>query len=119
LDDYDGVVILASNLRKNMDDAFVRRMHTTIEFPLPDAADRRRIWEGIWPDEVPLDPGVDAGELARRFDLTGGNIRNVALAAAFIAADDGRIVTNEHVLRAARREYHKLGKVIRESDFDG
>jgi AAA+ superfamily predicted ATPase len=117
LEAHEGIVILASNLRKNMDEAFVRRLHATIEFPFPDEQHRRRIWETIWPRETPLADDLDFATLARRFELAGGSIRNVALAAAFLAADDGRVVTNEHVLRAIRRELQKIGKVLTESEL--
>lgn len=117
MEEYDGVVILATNLHKNMDEAFVRRMHFTVEFPFPDVGNRQRIWEKIWPDETPRDPGLDLDFMARRFEITGGSIRNVALAAAFLAADDGRVVEMSHLLRATQREYQKMGKVVSDSEF--
>ena len=64
IEEYEGVVILATNFRKNMDEAFVRRLHFTVEFPFPNEADRRRIWEGIWPEETPRDSGLDLDFLA-------------------------------------------------------
>jgi SpoVK/Ycf46/Vps4 family AAA+-type ATPase len=114
---YEGVVILATNLRKNMDDAFVRRLHFTVEFPLPSDKDRRRIWACIWPDDTPRSADLDLDFMARRFELAGGNIRNIALAAAFLAADDGVVVTMRHVIRATQREYQKMGKVVLEGEF--
>jgi hypothetical protein len=114
---YDGIVILATNLRKNMDDAFVRRMHFTIEFPFPGDQDRRRIWEHVWPRALPRDPALDLDMLARRFEMAGGNIRNVALAAAFLAAADSGVVTMPHLLHATRREYQKMGKILAEQNF--
>jgi SpoVK/Ycf46/Vps4 family AAA+-type ATPase len=114
---YDGVAILASNLRKNIDDAFTRRMRFAIEFPLPGEAERRRIWERVWPEELPLEAGLDAGELAARFDLAGGGIRNVAVAAAFLAAADGGRVRLEHVLQATRREYEKTRRILHDGEF--
>jgi hypothetical protein len=119
LEEHDGIVILATNLRKNLDEAFVRRLHATVEFPFPDERHRRLIWESIWPREAPRAADLDLASFARRFELAGGSIRNIALAAAFLAAGDGRVVTNEHLSRATRRELQKLGKVVRESDFDG
>jgi AAA+ superfamily predicted ATPase len=117
---HEGIAILATNLRKNMDEAFVRRLHFTLELPFPDAEARRRIWEGIWPADTPLEDGLDLAGLARRFELTGGNIRNVALAAAFLAADDpeasGR-VRLRHLVHATRREFQKTGKLVRDDDF--
>jgi SpoVK/Ycf46/Vps4 family AAA+-type ATPase len=109
---YEGVAILATNLRQNLDDSFVRRLAFTIHFPFPDEADRGRIWAGIWPAETPLDGEVDLGLLARQFKLSGGNIKNVALAAAFLAAEDGGVIKMPHLLQATRREYQKLGKPL-------
>jgi ATP-dependent 26S proteasome regulatory subunit len=117
---YEGIAILATNLRKNMDEAFVRRLHFTLELPFPDAEGRRRIWEGIWPADTPREDGLDLAALARRFELTGGNIRNVALAAAFLAADDpeaGGVVRMRHLVHATRREFQKTGKLMRDDDF--
>jgi SpoVK/Ycf46/Vps4 family AAA+-type ATPase len=120
---FQGVTILATNLRKNMDDAFVRRLHFTVEFPFPNEADRRRIWEGIWPDEAPRRPDLDLDFLAQRLEIAGGNIRNIALAAAFLAAEEcaaspsdspvsGGTITMTHLAHASRREYQKMGKVV-------
>jgi ATPase family associated with various cellular activities (AAA) len=119
MEDYDGVAIIATNLRKNLDDAFVRRMHFMVDFPMPDYADRLRIWKGMWPEELPLERDVDMAALARRYPLAGGSIRNVALASAFLAAADGGRVRQEHLLAATRREYQKMGAVVRTEDFDG
>jgi len=117
MEEHEGVVILASNFRKNMDEAFVRRLHFTVEFPFPNEEDRRRIWEGVWPEATPCDPALDLHFLAGRFQMTGGNIRNVALSAAFLAADDNGVVGMQHLLRATQREYQKMGKVFSEADF--
>ena len=92
MEEYDGVAILATNLRSNLDEAFVRRLAFTVHFPFPDEADRRRIWRGIWPAATPLAADVDLDFLAAQFKLSGGNIKNIALAAAFLAAADGRPV---------------------------
>jgi SpoVK/Ycf46/Vps4 family AAA+-type ATPase len=108
---HDGVVVLASNLRKNMDDAFVRRLHATVEFPVPGAADRLRIWRRIWPAATPLGADVDLERLAGEVEVAGGHIRNIAVAAAFLAAADGGVVTMEHVRRATGREFQKMGKL--------
>jgi SpoVK/Ycf46/Vps4 family AAA+-type ATPase len=119
VEEYEGVVILATNRNKDMDEAFVRRLHFSIEFPFPAEADRRRIWQGIWPNETPLSPDLDLDLMARRFEIPGGNIRNIAVAAAFLAADDGGAITTSHLLRAIRREYQKMGKVVAEDEFGG
>jgi len=117
MEEYDGMAILATNLHKNMDEAFVRRMHFTVEFPFPDALNRERIWEKIWPAETPRDPGLDLDFMARRFEITGGSIRNIALAAAFLAADDGQVVNMGHLIRGTQREYRKMGKVVVDGEF--
>ncbi len=117
MEEYDGVVILATNLRKNMDEAFVRRLQFTVEFPFPDEEDRRRIWKGVWPDDTPRDPALDIDFMARRFEIAGGSIRNIALAAAFLAADDGNVVTMSHLMHATKREFQKMGKVVTEGQF--
>jgi AAA+ superfamily predicted ATPase len=117
MEEHEGIVILASNFRKNMDEAFVRRLHFTVEFPFPTEEDRSRIWESVWPEATPRDPGLDLKFLARRFQITGGNIRNIALSAAFLAADDNGIVGMHHLVRATQREYQKMGKLVSESDF--
>ncbi len=117
MEEYDGVVILATNLHKNMDDAFVRRMHFTIEFPFPSAQDRLRIWQRIWPQQTPRSTEIPLELIAHRFEIAGGNIRNIALAAAFLAASDGGVINLEHLLHATRREYQKMGKVISEAEF--
>jgi len=118
IEEYEGVVVLATNFRKNLDEAFVRRLHFTVEFPFPNEADRRRIWEVVWPEEAPRDPDIDYEFLARRFEITGGNVRNIALASAFFAADDGQLVNMEHLLRATHRELQKMGKIVAEGEFD-
>jgi SpoVK/Ycf46/Vps4 family AAA+-type ATPase len=117
MEEYEGMVILATNLRKNMDEAFVRRLHFAIDFPFPTEADRRRIWEGLWPADLPRAADLDLDFMARRFEIPGGNIRNIALAASFLAAADGGCVTMAHLIRATQREYQKMGKVVLDGEF--
>jgi len=119
MEEYEGVVVLATNLRNNMDDAFVRRLHAIVEFQLPGVVDRRRIWDQIWPRATPRDAGLDLDFLARRIEVAGGSIRNIALAGAFLAAADGGVVTMAHVLHATRREYQKMGKVLTAGELGG
>lgn len=110
MEEYRGVVILATNLRKNMDDAFVRRMHFTIDFPFPGFFERLRIWEQIWPDNLPKNSNLDLALMARQLEIPGGNIKNIALSAAFLAASDGQVVEMMHLAQAAKREFQKMGK---------
>jgi SpoVK/Ycf46/Vps4 family AAA+-type ATPase len=119
MEEHEGIVILATNLRKNMDDAFVRRMQFAVEFPFPAAPDRRAIWERMWPDAVPRSPDLDLDLLASHLELAGGNIRNIALAAAFLAAAEREAVSMAHMARATRREYQKLGRVLVEEALPG
>jgi AAA+ superfamily predicted ATPase len=115
---FDGVVILATNLRANLDEAFTRRLHFVVEFPFPEVADRKHIWQVNFPPETPVDKAVDFGLLAQQFRLTGGNIRNIIMAAAFLAAEAEQSVGMTHLLHAARREYQKLGRLIDEKLFE-
>ncbi len=89
-----------------------------VTFPLRGPAERRRIWAQIWPQATPRDPGLDLDVLAEEVEVAGGNIRNIALASAFLAAADGGAVTMRHVGDAVRREYQKIGKVLTASDLD-
>jgi len=117
LETYAGVVILASNLQANMDDAFTRRLHFIIEFPLPQTAERERIWRVHFPADTPVAAEVDLALLARRFAVAGGHIRNMIVRAAFLAAAENGPVRMRHLLHAARREYQKLGRLLEESLF--
>jgi SpoVK/Ycf46/Vps4 family AAA+-type ATPase len=117
MEEYEGVVILATNMKKNMDDAFIRRMHFTVDFPFPDENSRLRIWQNIFPKETPLDKGINFEYFSKSFNIPGGNIKNIALAAAFYAADDGMAVTMEHMVQGCKREFQKMGKLCLKSDF--
>jgi AAA+ superfamily predicted ATPase len=112
MEEYPGLTILATNLRQNLDDAFVRRLAFMVHFPFPDETSRQQIWRGVWPVQTPLHPDVDLDLFARRFKLSGGSIKNMALAAAFLAADEGVPVGMAHLYQAARREYQKMGKAL-------
>ncbi len=111
MEEYEGVVIMATNLSENMDEAFTRRVRFIVEFPFPDETHCRRIWETHFPAEVPVSSSIDFGYLARELRLPGGNIRNIVLSAAFLAAQNGGEVGMNHILHAARREYEKIGRL--------
>ena len=96
---------------QNLDDAFTRRLRFLIDFSFPDEAHRLRIWHALVPPQAPLSPDVDFAALAREFPLAGGNIKNVVLNAAFLAAADGGTIGLRHLLHGTRREFHKVGKV--------
>jgi len=117
MEEYDGIVVLTTNFRKNMDDAFARRMHHMVEFSLPDVQSRLRIWKGLIPGSARLDADADLAFLARQFELSGGSIRNAVLAAAFLAAEEGPVIRMKHLIIATARELQKLGKLPSRSDF--
>jgi SpoVK/Ycf46/Vps4 family AAA+-type ATPase len=118
LEAYDGLAVLTTNLRGNIDEAFIRRLDFVLEFPLPEEQERLQIWRLALPPEAPLNADVDLPFLARKFKLAGGHLRNIALTAAFLAAEDSRDITMRHLVRATRREYQKLGKLVAEADFE-
>lgn len=117
IEEYSGLCILSTNLKMNLDEAFLRRMHFVIDFPMPEEPYRLRIWQTTMPPEVPLGPDVDFQFLARQFRISGGNIRNIVLAAAFLAARDGTPVGMSHLIRATRREFQKLGRMVTAAEF--
>lgn len=117
MEEYEGIAILTTNLGNNMDDAFIRRLSFIIEFPFPKEPERRQIWQNIFPDSTPRCEKLDLDFMARRFEIAGGNIRNIALAAAFLAAAEGVEVRISHLIHATRREYQKMGKILMDEDF--
>ncbi len=114
---FDGMAILTTNLRANVDEAFLRRLDAIVEFPVPDVEDRRRLWERNLPGALPMADDIDLDFLARRFTLSGGNIRNVAVGAAFRAAEGERRVAMADLVRETAREYRKLGRLCVEAEF--
>jgi ATPase family associated with various cellular activities (AAA) len=112
---YRGLAILATNMKSALDSAFVRRLRFIVNFPFPCPAGRKAIWENMFPPKTPL-ADVDFQRLAR-LNLTGGSIHNIALNAAFLAAQAGSPVTMQLILEAARNEFRKLEKPINEADF--
>jgi SpoVK/Ycf46/Vps4 family AAA+-type ATPase len=114
LERYDGVVLLATNLAGNMDTAFARRIHVSVEFTLPDRDERRRIWDRCLPATAPLGSDVDLDRLADFVDLPGGAISNAALAAAFLAASSNAPIDMATLVLAVKRELQKLGRLIPE-----
>ncbi|MGD9157543.1 MAG: ATP-binding protein [Desulfobacteraceae bacterium] len=114
---YDGVVILATNLRENMDEAFTRRIRFIVEFPFPDAESRKEIWQTHFPAEAPVSNKIDYEFLSGQFQVSGGNIKNIVLNAAFLAADNSGIIGMEHILHSTKREYEKIGKLWDEKSF--
>ncbi|MGH2370578.1 MAG: ATP-binding protein, partial [Chloroflexota bacterium] len=114
---YRGLAILTTNLKSALDTAFLRRLRFVVQFPFPDAAQRAEIWQRVFPADTPT-AGLDPSRLAR-LNVAGGNIRNIAMNAAFLAADAGEPVQMTHLLRAARSEYAKLDKALTDAEIGG
>lgn len=110
VDDFDGLVVLASNLRANIDEAFVRRLDVIVEFDEPDESERLRLWRSHLPARAPVDADVDLEQLAALYPVTGGLIRNAMLTAAFRAAEHGDSLTQGMLIDAVRAEYDKSGR---------
>jgi hypothetical protein len=114
---FEGIAILATNLRSNLDEAFARRLDVLIDFPEPEEEDRLRLWRRCLGERAPREEGLDLEFLARAFRLSGGNIRNIVVAAAYAAAEAGTPISMGHLARATQREYRKLGRMVVESEF--
>lgn len=117
MESYRGLAILTTNMKSALDTAFLRRLNFIVQFPFPDAAQRANIWRRIFPASTPVE-NLDVSKLAR-LNVTGGNIRNIALNAAFLAADMMQPVRMAHLLRAARSEYAKLEKSLTDVEIGG
>jgi hypothetical protein len=115
METYRGLAILTTNMKSALDKAFIRRLRFVVQFPFPDAKQRAEIWQRIFPANTPKEQ-LDIEKLAR-FNIAGGNIRNIALNAAFIAANEGKPVQMSHISIAARSEYAKLEKQMSTSEM--
>ena len=116
VENYDGLVILTSNFEENIDDAFKRRLRFSIHFPFPDAKARSRIWQVLLPSKAKVAKRIDFDDIAERFELAGGNIKNAVLRAAFDAAQEETSIGYKHLVRAAQEEYRGMGKLVRDED---
>jgi hypothetical protein len=114
---YRGLAILTTNMKEALDPAFLRRIRFVVQFPFPDITERLEIWRRMFPAQTPVD-GLDITKLAK-LNIAGGNIRNIALNAAFLAADANDSVRMSHILRAARTEYRKIEKPLTEAEIGG
>ncbi|CAN5311199.1 ATP-binding protein [soil metagenome] len=114
---HEGITVLATNLKKNLDEAFLRRLQFSVEFPHPSARQRREIWRKVWPAAAPLAADLDLDFVASNLELSGGQIKNIALKAAYLAASDGTDISMSHLIAAVRREHQKLGRLTVEDSF--
>ena len=114
---YRGLAILTTNMKNALDPAFLRRIRFIVQFPFPDNAQRAEIWRHIFPSSLPTG-NIDVNKLSK-LNIAGGNIRNIALNAAFLAANAGEPMHMTHLLRATRGEYSKLEKPLTDAEIGG
>ncbi|MFE6667211.1 ATP-binding protein [Streptomyces sp. NPDC057697] len=117
MESFDGIAVLTTNLRGNLDEAFTRRLDVIAEFPMPDARQRLALWDRCLGTAVPREAGLDLEFCAGRFELAGGSIRACAVTAAYLAAESGKPLGMEQIVSAVLQEYRKLGRLVRESEF--
>jgi hypothetical protein len=115
LESFDGIALLTTNLRANVDDAFTRRLDLVVDFPFPDAAQRLALWRHSLA-HVPCADDIEPGSVAREFELAGGSIRSAVVTAAYAAAGRGAPVGTADLLAGARREYRKAGRLVLDED---
>jgi hypothetical protein len=118
MESYRGLAILTTNLKQNLDNSFLRRLRFVIDFPAPQASHRHKIWVRVFPEKAPRDDNVDFSFLARRLELTGGNIQQIAVRAAFAAASSNQSIGMEHIVRATQEELIKLGMLSSEKKLN-
>lgn len=118
MEEYNGITILATNLRQNMDEAFLRRIHFAVEFPFPDEKQRELIWRTIFPIEAPIAKDIDYEFLSERLKIAGGNIKNIALTSAFYSAKGDMEIGMGQIMLAAKREFQKIGRPFLKTDLD-
>ncbi|HEU0033127.1 MAG TPA: ATP-binding protein [Kofleriaceae bacterium] len=112
LEAFTGIALLTTNHEAAIDEAFRRRLAVHVRFPVPDETQRGQLWRAMIPGRAAVEGEIDAVALGREFEMTGGYIKNAALRAAYLAADEGVAISQAHLWRAARAEYEALGKVM-------
>lgn len=117
LEEYEGITILATNLRTQIDDAFKRRIKMMVGFRLPNAETRKRLWRKAVPERAPLDADVNLDFFAEKFEISGSEIKEIVLDAAFLAAAEEKEIGREHICKALKTCYEKYGRVLSEGDF--
>lgn len=117
MEEYDGITVMSTNYLENIDQAFFRRISYVIHFPFPDVESRKKIWQNMYPKEVPLSDDIDFDYLAEQFEIAGGNIKNIAVVSAFLAAKENNSVEMRHIIKAIKYELTKQGKTMLREDF--
>ncbi len=117
IEEYDGISIITTNFLENIDQAFLRRMQFIINFPFPDSHARKEIWQHMIPENMPVDSDIDFEFLADNFEIAGGNIKNIVLYAAFIAAEKMERLNMRHLIYALRYELQKMDKLLLREDL--
>jgi AAA+ superfamily predicted ATPase len=117
IDEFEGVVILSTNYRRNIDEAFIRRMQFVVDFPFPKAEYRLEIWEKSFPSQMPKADDIDFDFLANNLQISGGNIKNIVINSAFLAAKNGKPVCMQDIVLATKREFEKIGRPIQRASF--
>ena len=117
MEEYSGIPIMPTNFLENIDKAFFRRINYVVHFVFPDAKARKEIWQKMFPKKMPLDSDVDFDFLAKQFEISGGNIKNVVMSAAFMAASENEKVGMKHIIKSLEYEIKKQGKMVSKEDF--
>ena len=117
IEEYEGISVLATNYIQNIDEAFIRRISFIIRFSMPDINERKEIWQKAFPDTIPVEREIDFDFLASKFQLSGSNIKNIALHSAFLAASNNEGISMKHIIDAIRTEYLKVNKILLKEDL--
>ena len=117
MEEYDGITIMTTNFTENIDKAFFRRISYVVHFTMPDYVSRKEIWQKMFPKETPISDDVDFEFLAKNFEISGGNIKNIVLSSCFMAASESKKVEMKHIVKALEYEIKKQGKMVSKNDF--
>lgn len=117
MEEHRGIAILATNFLENIDEAFLRRINYIVHFTLPNVEQREEIWRKMFPPQAPVSDDIDFKFLAEKIPISGGNIKNIVLSAAFLAADLNEKISMKHIIKAAKQEMRKAGKILLPEDL--
>ncbi|QZY57549.1 ATP-binding protein [Crassaminicella profunda] len=117
MEEHTGITIMTTNYLENIDPAFMRRINYVIHFPFPSENYRKEIWMSIFPEKTPLKNNIDFDFLSNKFELSGGNIKNIAVSSAFLAAHKKEPIGMNHILYSIKHELRKQGKILLKEDF--